>query len=106
MLMAELGNVAERMTLDLKAGKGVAAAGALLMLTDELMGLPSLEWSKLGAEYKDLSDAEREELKAALAAKLDLENDKVEGKIEAALHLAVDLEKLVQGVIALVKKGE
>ncbi len=56
---------------------------------DELIKVPGIINSRkdIIAEYKDLTEAEREELKEYIQDNLDLINDELEGKIEKGLDI-------------------
>ncbi len=59
--------------------------------------------SDLKAEYKDLSDAEGEELITYAAEELNLESDKVEEVIEKAFAVFVEINGLVAAIKGLKK---
>lgn len=97
MLGVEMGNVADKIV----QGGGVSRWGALMDLADEAMALTSVDFSKVDDEYKDLSDAEREQILAEVKVKFDIADDKIEGVVEGALGIALKLEGLVKESIAL-----
>lgn len=100
-VLVEAGNVAEKM-LNEKGG-AVAKVTHLMKLTDEVVGLVGLNPTQLKAELADLDPAEKAELIAHAKEKFDLENDVLEGKIEAGLDLAIEAEAFIEKVVAFVK---
>ena len=100
--LLQVGEVVEKM----KATEGAAKWSHLMLLADELMGLSSVEWSKLDDELKDLNATEREELLGWAKAKFDLENDKTEALVESALSASVKVYSLVDEVIKMVKDAK
>lgn len=91
----------------------VSLAGALasgledgkLELVDALGFLPALtkapaafgDVSKVPAEFKDMSDEERQALLAYAKAELDFSDDELEQKVELGLQVALYLGQLVAG---------
>jgi len=59
---------------------------------------------EMGDEYKDLDEAELDELHIWIKEEFDLEDDAVEAKIEEGLALAVRLGKLIKDFIVFFKR--
>jgi hypothetical protein len=95
----ELGNVAD------KVGRNTGAARylGLMDLFDELTALGSVDFKAIGAEIKDLDDAETKELHEFLKVKFDIVDDKLEMAIEEGLKIVEEAYGLVNRSIALVK---
>jgi len=97
-LAIEVGNVADRVAHT----EGTAAkAMHLTALTDELFALPTVNFSKIGTEVKDLDEAERAELYQILKQKFDIVDDRLETVIEGAVGIVIKASALVQEAIAL-----
>ncbi len=99
-LVLEGANVLEKMTKE--EGSGVAKAAHAMLLFDELMAIPSVDFSKLDDELKELDAEDKEKLNSHFKAKLDLENDKVEESVEKVFSMALKLEGVIKEVISLV----
>lgn len=83
----------------LSDGIGLSDLGALLRAAKSVKpAIDALRSGQLLPELKDLSDAEREELKAFIADEFDLSNDALEAAIEKGLQIAIDLSKLIEGL--------
>jgi hypothetical protein len=65
-------------------------------LTDEVMMLPSVEWSKLDDEIKDLSIEEMAALQEKAKAKFDIPQDKTEAIVEKAICMGWKAGSLVK----------
>jgi hypothetical protein len=100
-LVLEGGNVAEKMINE--EGGSMAKAAHAMLLFDELMALPTVDFSKLDDEAKELDQEDKDKLNAHFKAKLDLEDDKIEESIEKVFGMALKLEGVVREVISLVK---
>lgn len=101
-LVLEAANVAEKISKE--EGAGMAKAAHAMMLFDEIMALPSIEFSKLGKELNELDAEDKEKLNTHFKAKLDLQDDKVEEAVEKTFAMALKLEGVVREVIALAKE--
>lgn len=99
-LAIEMGNVGDQMGRT----EGAARYGKLLGLADEVMGLASVDFSKVKAEFKDLDEAEIAELKADAKVKFNIVDDKLEMAIEEGLDILERQYGIVQDSIALAKK--
>ena len=75
---------------------GSKGAMELLRLTDEVMLLPSVNFSLLEQEIKDLSETELMELHAHAAKKFDIPQDKVEAIVEKGLAMGLKVVGLVR----------
>ena len=96
----ELGNVAD------KVGRNTGASRYLHLmdLFDELTALGSVEFKKVGAEIKDLDEAERKELHEHIKVKFDIVDDKLEMAIEKGLSLVERQYGLVKEAMELAKE--
>lgn len=95
-LAIEFGEEIERLT------KNPNKLTALIGFFDEVMQVPEVAKNieQTVAEIKDLSEDERRELKTFVAAEFDLENDKVEEKVEAAIDWLASTWLLVKSMRA------
>ena len=100
-VILEGGNVIEKIINE--EGNGMAKAAHAMLLFDELMALPTVEFSKLDDEAKELDQEDKDKLNAHFKAKLDLEDDKIEDAIEKTFGMALKLEGVVREIVALVK---
>ena len=100
-VILEAGNVAEKMINE--EGNSMAKAAHIMMLFDELMQLPSTDFSKLGDEAKELDNEDKAKLEAHFKAKLDLTDDRLEANIEKIFGMVLKVEGVVREVIGLVK---
>lgn len=62
-----------------------------------------VKYSLLDDEWKDLDDAEKQELTKQMREEFDLENDAIEAMIEKALVGCLSVYSLVMEIISLVK---
>lgn len=99
MLACELGNVADYMGRT----KGAAKYMKLVDLFDEVAAVGSIDWKQVVPAFKALDAAGRMELFAAIKAKIDLPDDKVEAKIEEGLGLMVEAYSIIERSIAFAK---
>lgn len=100
-VVVEAGNVVEKIAKT--EGNAVAKLTKLVALTDELLQLAGLDVAKLKAEIADLDPAEKALLLEHVKSKFDLEDDKLEAKLEAGLGLAAKAGELVAEVVAFAK---
>ena len=93
-LAIDFGEEIERLT------KNPNKLTALIGFFDEVMQVPEVAKNidNIAAEIKDLSDDERVELKAYIANEFDIENDKLEARIEAGLDWLAATWLLVKAV--------
>lgn len=93
-LAIEFGEEIERLT------KNPNKLTALIGFFDEVMQVPEVAKNidNISAEIKDLTDDERIELKAYVANEFDIENDKLEARIEAGLDWLAATWLLVKAV--------
>lgn len=85
------------------ADKKIEISEMALLIAPLMQVGPAFEGlDKIGAELKDLSEAEAAELTAFVKEELDLQSDKVEEIIETALEVGVKL----YGFVQLFKKEE
>lgn len=101
-VIVEGGHVAEKMINE--EGSGMAKAAHMMLMFDELMALPTVDFSLLDDELKELDQADKDKLNAHFKEKLDLEDDEVEEKIEKVFAMALKLEGVVREVIGLVQE--
>jgi hypothetical protein len=101
----EGGNVSEKVA---KADSTIGKVMAVVPMADELLRLMSLSPVVLQAEWKDLDEPERTQLRAHFRAKFDIEDDELEGKVELGLELVSEsvafVEKIVEYGKSLRKK--
>jgi len=95
----EMGNVGDAMG----RLKGSARYFKLMSLMDELMVLPSVDWTLMKEQAKELDPADMEELKAKAKEKFDIVDGKLELAIEQGLDLAYRQYEIVVDSIKLVK---
>jgi hypothetical protein len=101
MLGMELGNVIDKVVGHEEGGLG--RWGALMDLADEVMALSTVEWKKLGDEYQDWSQEEKNLLMVDVKAKFDLRDDNIEEMVEKGLALALHGEGFIREAVALGK---
>lgn len=100
LLMADVAKV----SLKVAAGSGVTRWANLMLLGDDIGTLLSVQFKLLDDEWKDLSDAERGEMKLAFQEKFQCDEAKAEVLIEEAFGLLVDLGGLQQKIVSFVDK--
>lgn len=100
-VVIEGGNVAEDYA---KADTVVKKVMALVPMTDELLRLISLSPVALKAQWKDLDDQEREELKEHAKAKYDLDDKNFEALVEEGLDLIDEYLTLINKTMDYSKK--
>lgn len=85
-------NTGEKIDQALEDGK-VSGMEAISISVTSVPGIFNIvkQGKVIKAEFKDLDDDERSELKAAIASELDLQNDYVEAKIEKGFNVAIAL---------------
>jgi hypothetical protein len=93
LFACELGNVIDKMSSDGQPMFG--KIGHLMMLTDEVMALPSVKFGEIGQQVADLDDAEKLELHEAIKAKFDIVDDKLEAVVEGGIGILIKLGALV-----------
>ena len=86
--------------------KGLAGYVELARLTDEVMMLPSLEYSKLDDELKDMDAEEVMMLKGKMLAKLDLPGAKGLAVADKALGAAARLGQAAREIVSLIEEVE
>lgn len=96
-LVIEIGNVAPKVAL---ASGGISKAMALLPLTDEVIGLLSLEPGLLVKEWKDFDESERKLFMEHAVEKLDLADEALELKVELGLQLVRDIVMVAEKIAA------
>lgn len=89
-------NTGEKIDVALEDGK----VSGMEAINISITSIPALynvakNGKQIKAEFNDLDDDERAELKADVAAELDLRNDYVEAKIEKGFNLGVALEEFL-----------
>lgn len=99
-LGVEGGNVLDKVL----HGSGIGKWGALMDLLDEVVAMGSVDWSLLDDEWKDLSNAERDELKTFVAGKYDVVDNKAEAVVEKAFSLVLKLDALARDAVELVEE--
>lgn len=101
LFACELGNVIDKMSAD--GSPMIGKLGHLMMLTDELMALPTIKFNEIGKQVADLDVQEMAEIHAAIKSKLDIADDKLEHVVEGGIGILVKLGALVQEGVALAK---
>lgn len=102
-LVLEAGNVSGKIAHG--SGSAWSRMAHLMDLVDELMALPSVEWKKLDDEWKDLSSAEREELKKFVESKFDIPHEKAEVVVEKSMAYALELMVMIDGIVKMVEEA-
>ena len=100
--LVEAGNVAGLIAAD--KGNFLQRATYLMRLSDEAIGLASLDVKALRAQFADLDDQEKAELVAHAKDKFDLADDVLEAKIEAGFDLVEEVGVAIKANYDLVKK--
>lgn len=100
-LVIDFSNVADKMGHE---KEWAARAGHLFQLLPTLMGLPAVEWSKLGSEIKEMSVEERAEIIAYFRTELNLKDDELESAIEDCISIINDITSLVITAIKLANR--
>lgn len=101
MLILELGNVADY--IGKHSEMGVTRFTKLTDLFDELVAMGQFDAAKLKAEYADLDEAEKAQLKLAIKEKFNIEDDKLEAKIEEGLDLVIEGYAFIMKVMSFAK---
>ena len=99
-VIIEGGNVADAVG---RASTIMGKVMAVLPITDELLRLMSLSPVALKAQYKDLDDVEKEELRAHVREKFDIADDDLEAKLELGLELVSETIALVDRMVDYAK---
>lgn len=82
---------------------GVTRFAKLTDCFDELMAMSTFDAEKLKLEYKDLDAAEKAELGALVKEKFDIEDDKLEAKVEEGIDLFAEGYEFVTKALKFVK---
>ena len=81
----------------LSDGVGISDIGAAIRLAKSVKpAMDALSGGQLLPEFKDLDDAEKQELKDFCVSELDLRDDGLEDVIEKALLVVIDLSGLLK----------
>jgi len=99
-VLLEGANVAEKMLKD--EGNTMAKAAHAMLLFDELMMLPSTDFTKLDDEIKELDAEDKSKLEAHFKLKLNLADDQVEQSVERIFSMLLKVEGIVKELVALV----
>lgn len=100
-VILEGGNVIDKIMKE--EGGSMAKAAHAMMLFDELMMLPTINYDIIDDEIKELDAEDKAKLDAHFMAKLDIANDQVEESIEKVFSMILKLETIVKEILALVK---
>lgn len=101
-VVIEAGNVFDKIKSDKEATTAQKATYAMLLF-DEVMLLPSVKFSEIKNELKELDAEDKAKLNTHFKAKFDIADDQVEAKIEHVFEVMLKLEGVVTEVIELVK---
>jgi hypothetical protein len=102
-LFLEGGNVVSRMIIASEEKWYKKYLGNIIALSDEVMGLISVNFLKVIPEYKDLSQEELDELKARAIEKFDIPNDEVEAVIERIFEIILKLRAPLKELLELIQ---
>jgi len=97
----EAGNVADKLS---SVNGWISKAAAALPLTDEFIGLLSLDPKKVVLEVKDLSQSEKDELVSLVIEKYDIKDDQKEALIEEGMRLVASMIDCAMAMSAYAKK--
>jgi hypothetical protein len=86
-----------------KKESSVAKVVSLLKLGDDVLVLLGTDFSALKAEFKDLTAEELDEIGVYVKAKFKLDDADKEQKIEMALDVAIELLKVAEKAMELLK---
>lgn len=101
-VVVEAGNVADKIVQSVKAGAAWASLSHLMLLMDEIMALPGVDFSVVHLEWKASREESHAQLKAHVKAKFDLADDKVEELVELALAMLADVDSFAGKAVQLV----
>jgi hypothetical protein len=88
----------EPIVKDVKANEMLSAGMGVLSTFPELKTLITFDYADLAKKWKDKDAVDSELIKEYFADKFDITDDKLEGEIEFALGLVIDLENIFRKV--------
>lgn len=111
--MAGIENIKKTLGLAIDTAKEIANLSSadsswskiqvVMGLSDNVMAVAGIDIAAVKAEYADLDAVEMAALKAYMAAKFDIADDKLEAKIEATFNWLLDVAKILEGGLGLSK---
>lgn len=78
----------------------------LISLSDEVFALAGLKISEIAAEYKDLDQAEKDQIIAFINEKFEIKSDMLETVIEKSCAIAIKAEGIIVEIVELVKSAK
>lgn len=101
LLVLALGNAVDHIVRHPELG--VTRFVKLTDCFDELMAMSNFDAEKLKAEFQDLDAAEKAALGILVKEKFDIEDDKLEAKVEEGVDLFAEGYNLITKLMAFVK---
>lgn len=98
-LIAQLANIGDAVGRDTSSGRWTK----LLSVVGVLATIPGIDFTQVVAEFKDLDDAEKQQLLQEIDADLQLGDVALEKAIEDGLAIATDLESVIQRSVTFVQ---